>query len=75
MQTTPKNAQNTEKSPAEHVRQVLCVTVAAWGVRPESPRAVARRAPHGYEPLRARRRRFFEAARALGEPQRLAHSW
>jgi len=65
----------TAKSPTEHAQQVLGVTIAAWDVRPESPRAVARRAPHGYEPLRARRRRFFEAARVLGEPQRLAHAW
>lgn len=65
----------TQKSPAEQIHHVLNITMAAWEVRLESPRALARRAPRGYEPLRVQRRRFFEAARALAEPRLLAHSW
>jgi len=40
-----------------------------------SAHAAARKAPHGYESFRARRRRFSAAVRSLGEPQWLAHSW
>jgi len=42
-------------SPAEHARKVLQVTFEAWCVAPESAHAIARRAPHGYVPIRVRR--------------------
>ena len=43
-------------SPAEAAQQVLARTAALWDVRPESPRAIARRAPRGYVPARVGRR-------------------
>lgn len=54
--------------PAAVAVAVLARTAAAWNIKPDSPRAVARRAPHGYVPARALRR-----LRA-GVPA-LAHSW
>jgi hypothetical protein len=65
----------SNSSPADTVREILRVTARAWGVAPESPQAVARRAPHGYEPLRRQRRRFFDAAKALAQQPLMAHSW
>lgn len=62
-------------SPADIARQIVCVTAIAWCVAPESAQALARRAPHGHEPLRRQRRRFFEAARALAQQPLMAHSW
>lgn len=41
----------------EPARAVIARTAAAWNIAPDSPRAVARRAPHGYVSARARRRR------------------
>jgi len=41
------------------------LTAAAWGVAPVSPQEVARRAPHGYVPIRAVRRLRVSAASAL----------
>ncbi|WP_431120845.1 hypothetical protein [Variovorax paradoxus] len=43
-------------SPAAQARHVLALTAAAWSVAPASPHEVARRAPHGYVPVRAMRR-------------------
>ena len=56
----------------ETARAVIALTAAAWSVAPESPLAVARRAPHGYVPARMRRRlRAADDANTLA----LAHSW
>ncbi|MGJ7552371.1 hypothetical protein ACSFBI_00115 [Variovorax sp. RB3P1] len=57
-------------SPAAQARQVLALTAKAWLVPQSSPRAVARRAPHGYVPVRAMRRLHAAAVLAL-----LPHSW
>lgn len=62
-------------SPVDIAREIVRVTTQAWGVTPESVQAVARRAPHGYEPLRRRKRLFFEAARTLSHQPLMAHSW
>ena len=61
-------------SPAQQALRVLGVTVVAWGIRLPSAHAVARRAPHGYVPVRALRR--LAAASSVAPPARLlAHSW
>ncbi|MGC3985601.1 MAG: hypothetical protein QM777_13260 [Pseudorhodoferax sp.] len=52
-------------TPAGWSRHVLGVTARAWQLAPRSAQALARRAPYGYVPRRARLR-----AAAL-----LAHSW
>jgi len=57
-------------SPAAQVRHVLDLTAKAWRIPPASPRAVARRAPHGHVPMRAMRRLHAAAVLAL-----LPHSW
>ncbi|KIQ37202.1 hypothetical protein RT97_00840 [Variovorax paradoxus] len=57
-------------SPAAQARLVIALTTAAWRIAPSSPHEVARRAPHGYVPIRAMRR--FHAAAALAL---LPHSW
>ncbi|MBS0429300.1 MAG: hypothetical protein JSR41_18640 [Proteobacteria bacterium] len=61
-------------SPAQQALRVLGVTVVAWGIKLPSAHAVARRAPHGYLPVRALRR--LVAAHATAPSTRfLAHSW
>ncbi|MFM9923750.1 hypothetical protein VLK31_12235 [Variovorax sp. H27-G14] len=57
-------------SPAAQARHVLDLTVKAWRIAPSSPRAMARRAAHGYVPTRALRRLHATAVLAL-----LPHSW
>jgi hypothetical protein len=57
-------------SPTAQARLVVALTTAAWRIAPSSPHEVARRAPHGYVPIRAMRR--FHAAAALAL---LPHSW
>jgi hypothetical protein len=57
-------------SPAAQARHVLALTLAAWRIAPSSPREVARRAPHGYVPVRAMRR-----LRAAAAASSLMHSW
>jgi hypothetical protein len=57
-------------SPTAQARLVVALTTAAWRIAPSSPHEVARRAPHGYVPIRAMRR--FHAAAA---PALLPHSW
>ncbi len=54
---------------------VLAVTVQAWGIASASPHALARRAPHGYVPVRARRRLQASANAAASSPACIAHSW
>ncbi len=61
---------NHDFSPAAQARHVLDLTARAWRIPPRSPRALARRAPHGYVPLRALRRLHAAAALTL-----LPHSW
>jgi hypothetical protein len=57
-------------SPAAQARHVLDLTAKAWRIPPSSPRAIARRAPHGHVPVRAMRRLHAAAVLAL-----LPHSW
>lgn len=57
-------------SPAELASQVIARTALAWQVTPQSARAIARRAPHGYVPVRALRR--LRAAAALAGQQAAA---
>ena len=64
---------SAELTPAEHVRRVIAQTASVWQIAPASPREVARRAPHGYVPVRIMRR-IRAAAVAYGRPA-LAHSW
>ncbi|MDM0035258.1 hypothetical protein QTI33_24195 [Variovorax sp. J22P271] len=60
-------------TPAEQARAVIARTATAWRIAPASPRAVARRAPHGHVPVRILRR-IGASARAPGLPV-FAHSW
>jgi hypothetical protein len=65
-------------SPVDIARHIVRVTTQAWAVTPESPQALARRAPHGYEPLRRQKRQkrsLFETARAVSQQPSMAHSW
>ncbi|AVQ80440.1 MULTISPECIES: hypothetical protein [Variovorax] len=57
-------------SPAAQARRVLDLTAKAWRIPASSPHALARRAPHGYLPVRAMRRLQAAAVLAL-----LPHSW
>ena len=70
--------QQIEGSPlVEHARRVVALTGAAWNVPPLSAHAAARRAPHGYVPLRvARRMRAAVTAKAeVTMRPVLAYSW
>ncbi|WP_156362664.1 hypothetical protein [Xylophilus sp. Leaf220] len=59
-----------------YAAQVVALTAAAWRVAPASPRARARRAPHGYVPVRVLRRLQRTAAAAFPAHRAvLAHSW
>jgi hypothetical protein len=49
-------------SPAERAERVLEVSASAWQLAPRSRQALARRAPHGYVPRRARLRAAAQAA-------------
>ena len=66
---------NRQGSPAERAQQVIGLTASTWKVSPYTPQAQARRAPHGYVPLRAQRRLQAAAARSLPGTYALAHSW
>ncbi|MGJ7499511.1 hypothetical protein ACSFBF_04040 [Variovorax sp. ZT5P49] len=57
-------------SPAAQARHVLDLTAKAWRIPQSSPHALARRAPHGYVPLRVLRRLQAAAMLTL-----LPHSW
>ncbi|CAN7717547.1 hypothetical protein LJR290_006037 [Variovorax sp. LjRoot290] len=48
---------------------MLARTASVWRIAPASPREVARRAPHGYVPVRVLRRNRAAAVASL------AHSW
>jgi hypothetical protein len=61
--------------PATWARRVLDVTARAWELAPRSAQALARRAPHGYVPRRARLRAAALAALRPAVPALLAHSW
>lgn len=67
--------QHPPVSPVEQARLVIGVTRQAWRVAPLSEHAEARRAPHGYVPLRALRRVQVAAQRRLPLGVVLAHSW
>ena len=59
-----------------HAARVVALTAVAWQVEPASPRALARRAPHGYVPARVLRRLQKTAAAAFPSHRGvLAHSW
>ena len=60
-------------TPAEHARAVIARTTTTWRIAPVSPRAAARRAPHGHVPVRLLRR-IGATAWAPGLPV-FAHSW
>ncbi|MGJ7543672.1 hypothetical protein [Variovorax sp. LT1R16] len=62
-------------SPVDQARRVIGVTRQAWRVAPLSVHAAARRAPHGYVPLRALRRVQIAATRRPPTAPALAHSW
>ena len=62
-----------ELTPTDHARRVIAQSASVWKIAPASPREVARRAPHGYVPIRIMRR-IRAAAVAYGRPA-LAHSW
>ncbi|HEY9237678.1 MAG TPA: hypothetical protein VIP10_02460 [Burkholderiaceae bacterium] len=64
-----------QASPAERSQQVIGLTASAWMVSPYKPHAQARRAPHGYVPLRAQRRLQAMVTRSLPGAYALAHSW
>ena len=63
-------------SPRTRAEQVVALTAASWQVAPASPRALARRAPHGSVPVRVLRRLHKTAAAAFPHHRGfLAHSW
>ncbi|WP_326543182.1 hypothetical protein [Pseudorhodoferax sp.] len=62
-------------TPADWAARVLEVTARAWQLAPRSAQAMARRAPHGYVPRRARLRAAALAALRPAVPTLLAHSW
>lgn len=64
-----------QATPATWARRVLDVTARAWQLAPRSAQALARRAPHGYVPRRARLRAAALAALRPAVPVLLAHSW
>ncbi|MFT4268802.1 MAG: hypothetical protein QM586_16530 [Xenophilus sp.] len=61
-------------SPSQQVLRVIGVTAVAWSVRLPSARALARRAPRGYVPVRTLRR-LRAAVREIHPAPVLAHSW
>jgi hypothetical protein len=65
----------TERTPAEQALHVIAQTVSAWRIAPASAREVARRAPHGYVPVRIMRRLRAAAAAAASAGPVFAHSW
>ncbi|KQP38959.1 hypothetical protein [Pseudorhodoferax sp. Leaf274] len=69
--TFPSDPSST---PADWAARVLDVTASAWQLAPRSAQALARRAPHGYVPRRARLRAAALAALRPAVPA-LAHSW
>jgi hypothetical protein len=66
-------ARIVQSSLAEQARQVIAFTASAWSIAAASPQAVARRAPHGYVPVRMARR--IRAAAGSSGRALLAHSW
>ncbi|MDM0073827.1 hypothetical protein QTH90_05510 [Variovorax sp. J2P1-59] len=55
-------------------QRVIGVTAKAWGVAPASAHAIARRAHHGYVPVRALRRLGLAASGSTASSS-IAHSW
>ena len=64
----------TDTTPREHAQRVIAHTASLWRIAPSSPHEVARRAPHGYVPVRIMRRLRAATAAAANQPV-LAHSW
>ena len=62
-------------TPAGWAQRMLAVTARAWQLAPRSAQALARRAPRGYVPRRARQRGSAQAALRPAVPTLLAHSW
>jgi hypothetical protein len=62
-----------ESRPAEHASRVIARTASVWRIAPASLREVARRAPHGYVPVRSVRR--MRAAVMASHWPVFAHSW
>lgn len=61
--------------PADWASRVLDATARAWQLAPRSAQALARRAPYGYVPRRARLRAAALTALQPALPKLLAHSW
>lgn len=64
-----------QASSASWADRVLHVTAGAWQLTPRSAQSLARRAPHGYVPRRARLRAAALATLRPAAPTLLAHSW
>ena len=62
-------------APTDWATRVLDVTARAWRLAPRSAQALARRAPHGYVPRRARLRAAALVGLRPAMPSLLAHSW
>lgn len=56
-------------TPAERALGVIARTSDVWRIAPSSPRALSRRAPFGYVPIRLLRRRLGAVAPTL------AYAW
>ena len=67
--------QQTLSTVSRSAQQVLAVTTQAWRVQGLSAHALARRAPHGYEPVRSLRRVRATAAATAEGRSFIAHSW
>ncbi|MEB0112281.1 hypothetical protein RCH10_001731 [Variovorax sp. GrIS 2.14] len=59
--------------PTAQARCVIARTASVWRIAPVSQREVARRAPHGYVPVRIVRR--LQAAIVASQRPVFAHSW
>ncbi|RZL94815.1 MAG: hypothetical protein EOP82_04090 [Variovorax sp.] len=64
-----------DASLAVQARLIVALTARAWDVAPLSTREVARRAPHGYVPRPAIRRRQAAAALSYALRPAIAYSW
>ena len=59
---------------SQQALRVIGVTAVAWDVQLPSAHALARRAPHGYVPVRTLRK-LRAAVRLINPAPVLAHSW
>lgn len=65
---------NVRLALSQQALRVIGVTALAWDVRLPSAHAIARRANHGYVPVRTLRR-LRAAVRHINPAPVLAHSW